>query len=111
MDEFRGGFEVHSAGRNHGDLRQWGFEGLDVFWSADGPARENLYEVAAGSPGSDHFGWGERSRHHELAKTPGLRDRVWIEARTYDELRSCVNAMLSGFGIEHSSSTDNDVCS
>ena len=84
-------FEIHAAGGNHGDLRQRGFQRLDVFGAADCAAGEDFHEIASCFPGLDDFGRGERSGGRPAYRDAGGRITVRsLNSRTVHEPWRCM---------------------
>ncbi len=60
--ELRRRLQVYAAGGDEINLRQRSFQRLDVVWSSNVPAGENLYKGRTRLPGFNDLGWSQRSR-------------------------------------------------
>ena len=106
LNEVRGGLLVDPAGRDHPDLRQRGFERVDVLISTHRTAGENLDEVGAGHPGVDDLRGRERAGNGGDALGRRELDHAAVQPRRGNELRTRFDAARGGRGIEYRAGAD-----
>src|SRR5258707_13587974 len=91
--------EVHATGWNQRNLRQGGFERLDVAGPAHCATGKNLYEISAGFPCGDHFGGGKSPSQNEHPVIVGKLNSLLFETGGYQKAFACLRAPLAGIAM------------
>src|SRR5260370_9591244 len=100
--------EVHATGWNQRNLRQGGFERLDVAGPAHCATGKNLYEISAGFPSGDHFGGGKSPSQNEHSLIVGKLNSFLLETGRHHNGSACLQPPLGGIRIETGTrATDN----
>src|SRR6266403_6125627 len=109
FDKFCRSVQIDAAGRNQWNLRQRALQSFDVLCSTYLATWENLDEVRAGIPGSNHFRRRQRPGHDQLPFPYRKLDGLEVQPRTHQKLCPGIQALARRLRIEHGSGADEDL--